>query len=66
MTNENTLMFSVILILIMMIVGCFAWWYGFEMAELKFMPYLDCDYLKNDLDYYGRAQVEWMSRCLDK
>lgn len=43
----------------------FAWWLGYEMAELKMMPHLECDYLFNDLDYYDRAQKEWVGRCLD-
>lgn len=46
-------------------VALFAWWLGFEMAELKMMPHLECDFLKIDLDYYDRAQAEWVRRCYD-
>jgi len=55
--------FLVMLLLLGVAVGSFFYWYGFETAELKFMPYLDCDYLLNDLDYYDRAQAEWVHRC---
>jgi len=54
-------------ILLFVVAGCsFFYWYGFETAELKFMPHLECDYLFDDLDYYARAQKEWVGRCLDQ
>ncbi len=64
MRSDNIFMALIFIVLVMVIVGSFFYWYGFETAELKFMPYLDCDFLYYDLDYYERAQDEWTKRCL--